>query len=55
MVEAQKELIDAELERRMDVAQRVVGLVRSMREKTNLKTRQPLSRIAIPASPKPAG
>ena len=34
----------------MDVAQRVVGLVRSMRAKTNLKTRQPLSRIAVPAS-----
>jgi isoleucyl-tRNA synthetase len=34
----------------MDVAQRVVGLVRSMRAKTSLKTRQPLSRIAIPAS-----
>jgi isoleucyl-tRNA synthetase len=35
----------------MDVVQRVVGLVRSMRAKTNLKTRQPLKRIAIPASP----
>ena len=51
MVERRKELIDPELERRMDVAQRVVGLVRSMRAKTNLKTRQPLSRIAVPASP----
>ncbi len=47
---AKKELIDPELESRMDVAQRVVGLVRSMRAKTNLKTRQPLSRIAVPAS-----
>jgi isoleucyl-tRNA synthetase len=28
----------------------VVGLVRSMRAKTNLKTRQPLARIAVPAS-----
>jgi isoleucyl-tRNA synthetase len=46
-----KELIRAELEARMDIAQRVVGIVRSMRSKTNLKTRQPLSRIAIPASP----
>jgi isoleucyl-tRNA synthetase len=45
-----KELINADLERRMDVAQRVVGLVRSMRAKTNLKTRQPLARIAVPAS-----
>src|SRR5207245_4696517 len=33
-----------------DVAQRVVGLVRTMRSKTNLKTRQPLARIAVPAS-----
>jgi isoleucyl-tRNA synthetase len=50
MVECRKELINAELENRMDVVQRVVGLVRSMRAKTSLKTRQPLSRIAIPAS-----
>jgi isoleucyl-tRNA synthetase len=50
MVECRKELINPELESRMDVAQRVVGLVRSMRAGTNLKTRTPLSRIAIPAS-----
>ncbi len=50
MVECRKELIVPELENRMDVVQRVVGLVRSMRAKTNLKTRQPLTRIAIPAS-----
>ena len=50
MVESRRELINTELESRMDIAQRVVGLVRSMRAKTNLKTRQPLSRIAIPAS-----
>jgi isoleucyl-tRNA synthetase len=51
MVECRNELIVSELENRMDVVQRVVGLVRSMRAKTNLKTRQPLTRIAIPASP----
>ena len=50
MVSPKKELINSELERRMDVAQRVVGIVRSMRAKTNLKTRQPLARIAVPAS-----
>src|SRR5947209_3956903 len=50
MVECRKELIHPELENRMDVVQRIVGLVRSMRARTNLKTRQPLSRIAIPAS-----
>jgi isoleucyl-tRNA synthetase len=51
MVAPKKELINAELEQKMDVAQRVVGIVRSMRAKTNLKTRQPLARIAVPASP----
>jgi isoleucyl-tRNA synthetase len=50
MVASKKELINQELERRMDIAQRVVGIVRAMRAKTNLKTRQPLTRIAIPAS-----
>ena len=50
MVKSRKELISSELENRMDVVQRIVGLVRSMRQKTSLKTRQPLSRIAIPAS-----
>ncbi len=50
MVESRKELISPELENRMDLVQRIVGLVRSMRQRTNLKTRQPLSRIAIPAS-----
>ena len=50
MVESRTKLISSELENRMDVVQRIVGLVRSMRQKTSLKTRQPLSRIAIPAS-----
>ena len=50
MIEPNQALIDADLERRMDVAQRVVGLVRSMRAKTSLKTRQPLARVAIPAA-----
>ena len=50
MVACNQALINRELERRMEVAQRVVGLVRAMRAKTNLKTRQPLARIAIPAS-----
>lgn len=50
IVESQTDLINLELENRMEIAQRVVGLVRSLRAKTNLKTRQPLTRIAIPAS-----
>jgi isoleucyl-tRNA synthetase len=50
MVQCDKKLINAALEARMDVAQRVVSLVLAMRAKTSLKVRQPLSRIAIPAS-----
>jgi isoleucyl-tRNA synthetase len=50
MIVSNKGLIDPELERRMDIAQKVVGVVRTMRGKTNLKTRQPLARIAVPAS-----
>ena len=42
--------IDGDLERRMDRAQRVVTLVRSIRSKSNLKVRQPLRRIIVPVS-----
>ncbi len=41
-------LIDADLERRMSAAQRIVFLARSLREKAKLKTRQPLKRILVP-------
>src|SRR5262245_40641473 len=51
MVEVRRDLIHKDLEVRMDIAQRIVGMVRAMRAKTNLKVRQPLSRIAVPASP----
>jgi isoleucyl-tRNA synthetase len=50
MIVSNKDLINPELERRMDIAQKVVSVVRTMRAKTNLKTRQPLARIAVPAS-----
>ena len=39
--------IDTELEAKMDIAQRVVYLSRSMRAKSNLKVRQPLKRIMV--------
>jgi isoleucyl-tRNA synthetase len=39
--------IDKELEKKMEIAQKVVYLTRSMRAKSNLKVRQPLSRIMI--------
>ena len=41
--------IDKALEERMDVAQRVTSMVLSLRRKSNLKVRQPLSAMMIPA------
>lgn len=41
-------LIDRDLERRMDLAQRIVFLSRSLREKENIRTRQALKRILVP-------
>ncbi|MGA1306735.1 MAG: DUF5915 domain-containing protein, partial [Candidatus Kapaibacteriota bacterium] len=41
-------LIDNDLERRMSLAQTIVFLARSLREKSKIKTRQPLRRILIP-------
>jgi isoleucyl-tRNA synthetase len=39
--------IDKELEEKMDIAQRVVYLTRSIRAKANLKVRQPLKKIMV--------
>lgn len=47
---ASEELIDRELERRMERAIRVVSLVRAMRMKSNIKVRQPLKKILVPVS-----
>jgi isoleucyl-tRNA synthetase len=43
-------LIDAALERKMGKAQEIVMLARSLREKSKIKTRQPLKRILVPVS-----
>lgn len=43
-----KDLIDKELEARMDMAQRISSLVHSLRKKEKLKVRQPLAKIMIP-------
>jgi isoleucyl-tRNA synthetase len=43
-----EDYIDKELEEEMEFAQKIVYLVRSMRVKFNLKTRQPLKQILIP-------
>jgi len=45
-------IIDEELEKKMDIVQRVVYLTRSMRAKSNLKVRQPLSKIIVALDPK---
>ncbi len=39
---------NADLERRMSAAQRIVFLARSLREKSRIRTRQPLERILVP-------
>ncbi len=44
------DVIDRELEERMDRAVRIVGIVRAMRMKSNLKVRQPLKKIIVPIS-----
>lgn len=40
--------IDLELENRMDIAQKITSLTRFLREKANLRVRQPLRRILVP-------
>jgi isoleucyl-tRNA synthetase len=49
MPEPQRELQDPDLERRMALARQLVSLVRSLRERARIKTRQPLRRILLPA------
>ncbi|MEE0976942.1 MAG: isoleucine--tRNA ligase [Bacteroidales bacterium] len=46
---ANKELVDKDLESRMQMAQKICSLVLSLRKRNNLKVRQPLSKIMIPA------
>lgn len=47
--EANSSVIDKKLEERMRLAQTITSLVLSLRRKANLKVRQPLQRIMIPA------
>jgi isoleucyl-tRNA synthetase len=46
--DAETHAVDAALERKMERAIRIVGLVRAMRMKSNIKVRQPLRKILIP-------
>ncbi len=46
--EADEDIIDKELEERMQLAQDISSLVLSLRKKVNIKVRQPLQKILIP-------
>ena len=50
--QADEKNIDGDLEIRMEKAQRVVSLVRAIRNRANLKVRQPLKKILIPVKDK---
>ena len=50
MPEVETTAIDLVLESKMEKAERIVSLVRAIRNKSNLKVRQPLSRVIIPVS-----
>ncbi len=45
---AQEERIDKDLEERMQLAQQISSMVLSLRKKSNVRVRQPLSKIMIP-------
>lgn len=45
---AKKEIIDKDLEERMQLAQQISSMVLSLRKKSNIRVRQPLSKIMIP-------
>ncbi|MFA6923092.1 MAG: isoleucine--tRNA ligase [Bacteroidales bacterium] len=45
-----KKLINKELEEKMEIAQKVSSMVLSLRKKVNIRVRQPLSKILIPAT-----
>ena len=47
---ADDKLIDKDLEERMQLAQKISSMVLSLRKKTNLRVRQPLNKIMIPAA-----
>ena len=48
--EADESLIDTELEERMSMAQKITSMVLALRRKVNIKVRQPLQMIMIPAT-----
>ena len=47
--EAKEEYIDHDLEERMSIAQKITSMILALRRKVNIKVRQPLQQIMIPA------
>lgn len=48
--EVHEELIDKDLEERMQLAQHICSMVLALRKKSNLRVRQPLAKIMLPAA-----
>ncbi len=48
LVKAEANIIDIELESRMELAQKISSMILSIRKKENLRVRQPLQKIQIP-------
>lgn len=46
--EANSQMIDKQLEERMEIAQKISSMVLSLRKKVNIRVRQPLEKILIP-------
>ena len=47
--EAKEEYIDRDLEERMSIAQKITSMILALRRKVNIKVRQPLQQIMVPA------
>ncbi|HNX65828.1 MAG TPA: isoleucine--tRNA ligase [Bacteroidales bacterium] len=45
-----KDLIDKDLEERMEIAQKVSSMILALRRKVNIRVRQPLARIMVPVT-----
>jgi len=50
--EHDENLIDKDLEERMDIAQKISSMILGLRRKVSIKVRQPLARIMIPVPDK---
>ncbi|MDD4848518.1 MAG: isoleucine--tRNA ligase [Bacteroidales bacterium] len=47
---ANEQLIDKDLEQRMELAQKICSLILSLRKKSNIRVRQPLNKVMIPVA-----